>query len=283
MSYAIRNTLILLFVVLLIYGSGYAYMHFIQKPQIEGLESEKALLETEFAQDSQTADMLPALRIQYEESQAFIDNYDKTIFPNNNPDEVFRFLTELNRQAGLTFNYVFQDSTITEDYGIIRSEITGTGPYRGLMRFVNAIENSEPVQKISSVSISPLGLEEGYQNVSFVFQIQSNYDSQNLFDTQRLPGTATGTLASAHNPFYPIIRNVEPNTENLPDVDNSTLIGITPGSVFLRDQNGQMVTLQVNDRVYLGRLESINTREGRVTFRLNRGGIIDVVTLEVQR
>jgi Tfp pilus assembly protein PilO len=275
--------LILLFVVLLIYGGGYAYMHFVLKPQIEELETENARLESQYNSDFQTAEMLPALRVQLEESQAFIENYDKTIFPNNNPDEVFRFLTLLNRPAGLTFNYVFQDSTITEDFGIIRSEVTGTGPYRGLMRFINAIEHSEPVQKVSNVSISPLGLEEGYQNVSFVFQVESNYDSQDLFSAERLPGTAVGTLASAHNPFFPLIRNVEPNTENLPNVDNSRLIGMTSGSVFLRDQNGQMVTLRLNDRVYLGRLESINAREGRVTFRLNRGGIIDVVTLEVQR
>lgn len=258
-------------------------MHFVQKPHIEQLESENSSLTNQYNQDLQTAEYVPTLRVQYEESQAFIDNYDKTIFANNNPDEIFRFLTLLNGRSGLNFNYVFQDSTITEDYGVIRSEITGTGPYRGLIQFVNAIENSEPVQKISNVSISPLGLEEGYQNVSFVFQINSNYDSRNIFNLQRTPGIATRNLESSHNPFYPIIRNVAPNVDNLPDVDNSTLIGITPSAVYLRNQNGEMVTLRPNDRVYLGRLESINTREGRVTFRLNRGGIIEVVTLEVQR
>jgi len=61
------------------------------------------------------------------------------------------------------------------------------------------------------------------------------------------------------------------------------LIGMTPSAVYLRDQDGQMVTLRPNDRVYLGRLETIDAQRGRVTFRLNRGGIIDVVTLEVQR
>lgn len=258
-------------------------MHFIQKPQIESLQSENDRLQNQYNQDSQTAEMVPALRVQYEESQAFIENYDKTIFPNNNPDEVFRFLTILNQSSGLSFNYVFQDSTLTDEYGIIRSEITGTGSYRGLMQFINAIEFSEPVQKISNVSVSPLGLDEGYQNVSFVFQIQSNYDSQKVFNLDRTPGVSSGSLTSNHNPFFPLIRNVEPNTENLPNVDNSTLIGITSSAVYLRDQNGTMVTLRPNDRVYLGRLESINTREGRVTFRLNRGGIIDVVTLEVQR
>ena len=269
---------------MLIYGSGYAYMHFVQKPEIERLELRVTSLEREYNQDQQTADMVPMLREQYNQSRQFIDNYDKTIFRNNNPDEVFRFLTILNNMSNLNFNYIFQDSTITDDYGVIRSEISGDGSYRGLMTFINAIESSEPVQKINNLTVSPVGLDGGYQNVNFTFTLNSNYDTHNIFDSpERTPGIATRNLSSNHNPFFPLIRSVEPNVNDLPDVDNSRLIGLSSSAVFLLNQNGRMITLRQNDRVYLGRLENINVREGKATFRLNRGGIIDLVTLEVQR
>jgi len=284
MSYGIRNTLIMLVVLVLIYGSGYAYMHFVQKPEIERLELRVSSLEGEYNQDKQTADMVPMLREQYSQSRQFIDNYDKTIFRNDNPDEVFRFLTILNNMSNLSFNYIFQDSTITDDYGVIRSEISGSGSYRGLMTFINAIESSEPVQKLNNLTISPVGLDGGYQNVNFTFTLNSNYDTHNIFDSpERTPGIATRNLSSNHNPFFPLIRSVEPNVNDLPDVDNSRLIGLSSSAVFLLNQNGRMITLRQNDRVYLGRLETINVREGKATFRLNRGGIIDLVTLEVQR
>jgi Tfp pilus assembly protein PilO len=284
MSYGIRNTLIMLVVLLLIYGSGYAYMHFIQKPEIERLELRVSNLEREYNQDQQTSDLVPMLREQYTQSRQFIDNYDKTIFRNNNPDEVFRFLTILNNMSNLNFNYIFQDSTITEDYGVIRSEISGNGSYRGLMTFINAIENSEPVQKINNIVISPVGMDGGYQNVNFTFTLNSNYDTHNIFDSpERTPGIATRTLSSNHNPFFPLIRSVEPNVDDLPNIDSSRLIGLSSSAVFLLNQNGRMITIRQNDRVYLGRLETINVREGKATFRLNRGGIIDLVTLEVQR
>ena len=284
MSYGIRNTLIMLVVLVLIYGSGYAYMHFVQKPEIERLELRVSSLEGEYNQDKQTADMVPMLREQYSQSRQFIDNYDKTIFRNDNPDEVFRFLTILNNMSNLSFNYIFQDSTITDDYGVIRSEISGSGSYRGLMTFINAIESSEPVQKLNNLTISPVGLDGGYQNVNFTFTLNSNYDTHNIFDSpERTPGIATRNLSSNHNPFFPLIRSIEPNVNDLPDVDNSRLIGLSSSAVFLLNQNGRMITLRQNDRVYLGRLETINVREGKATFRLNRGGIIDLVTLEVQR
>ncbi|MEX2368057.1 MAG: hypothetical protein WD510_01005, partial [Balneolaceae bacterium] len=66
------------------------------------------------------------------------------------------------------------------------------------------------------------------------------------------------------------------------NIESSRLIGISSSRIFLRDQNGRLVNLSVNDRVYLGSLEAIDVQEGRATFRLNKGGIIEAVTLEVQ-
>lgn len=283
MSYAIRNTLILLVALIVIYGGGYAYMNYFQIAEIERLEVNLSELESELNEKSQIAEYVPALREQYAESKEFIDGYDKTIFRNNNPDEIFRFLSILNEMAGLEFNFSFRDSTVTDDYGIVRSEITGSGPYRGFMTFINAIENSEPVQKIYDLSLTPFGQVGGFQDVNFTFHVESNYDSNNLFESARTPGISTMTLASAHNPFFPLIRTVEPNEDNLPNVDESRLTGVSSSMIFLVTQENRMVTLRLNDRVYLGRLESINASEGTATFRLNRGGIIDVVTLEVQR
>jgi len=284
MSYGLRNTLILLLALLIINGAGYAYMHFIQKAEIEQLEERQVSLENDYQQDVQTAELVPMLREQFAEATSVIEGFDKTIFTNNNADEIFRFLSLINEGAGVNFNFTFSDSTSSEQYGVINSDINGSGPYRNVVRFINAIEYSEPVQKIDGISLSPAGEEEGYQNVNFTFQLQSHYDRVGVFDNNnQTPDIAFRTNDSNHNPFFPLIRNVPPNEDNLPNVDQSRIVGLTRSAVYLMDQNGQMATLQVNDRVYLGTLQQINIQQGSATFRLNRGGIIDVVTLEVQR
>lgn len=284
MSYGLRNTLILLFALLIINGSGFAYMHFFQKAEIEELEERQSQLQQDYEQDVQTAETVPTLREQFEEATSIIENFDKTIFSNNNADEIYRYLSLINEGANINFNFTFSDSTSSEQYGVISSEINGSGAYGNVIRFINAIEYSEPVQKISNISISPTGEEEGYQNVDFTFNLQSHYDRESVFNNNnRTPDIAFRSNESSHNPFYPLIRNIPPNEDELPDVEQSRLVGLTSNAVYMTDQNGRMTTLRVNDRVYLGRLEQINMEQGSASFRLNKGGIIEVVTLEVQR
>lgn len=283
MSYAIRNTLILLVALMVIYGSGYAYMHFFQKAEIEQLEQTVGSLQSEYDEKSQIAEFVPQLREQFAAAEDFVNNYDKTLFVRNHPDEVFRFLTLINTGSGLDFDFAYSDSTLTDEYGIIQSDITGTGYYRGLLNMVNRIENSDPVQKINNVEITPINEPGSYGQVRFEFRLNSYYDRQSYFESNRTPGISELPGQSVFNPLYPLIRDVEPNVDELVDVENSRLVGISSSRVFILNQEGTMLTLEQGDEVYLGRLESINILEGNVVFRLNKGGIIELITLEVER
>jgi len=282
MSYGIRNTSILLLVFILIAGSGYAYMHYVQKAEIMEIDDSIEALEQRYNRNFETASSVSYLRAHYKESQNHIENFDKAIFRNNNSDEVYRFLSRLNDRFSLDFNFVFTDSTVTDRYGVIEGQVSGTGLYRNVIAFINAIENSEPVQKINNLTVTSSGPARGYNHVNFTFDLKSKYDSKNLFASAEVPEIRSMSLASAHNPFFPLIRSVDPNSSGLTDVDKSQLIGVSVSAVHLIDQNRNLVTLRPDERVYLGRLDSINAQEGKASFRLNRGGIMDTVTLKVQ-
>lgn len=283
MSYAIRNTIILFVALALMLGGGYAYITFFQIPQIEELEENVEQVEAELQTKQQTAAQLPELRERFEESERFIEEYDKTLFSNNNPDRIFRFLSIISSTDPVEFDFVFNDSTSTDQYGVLQSQITGSGSYRAVLNFISRIEHSPPVQKINDITITPINEVGDYGTVNFNFQLQSFYDNQNVFSTEGTLGVAQAVQMSQSNPFYPLIRNVEPNEDNLSNAEESRLVGIGNGRVYLQHQNGQLVTLRENDQVYLGRLETIDMDAGEVTFRLNKGGIIDLITLEVQR
>ncbi|MDR9410662.1 MAG: hypothetical protein RI573_17590, partial [Balneolaceae bacterium] len=81
------------------------------------------------------------------------------------------------------------------------------------------------------------------------------------------------------NPYYPLIRPIPPNEENLPNVEASRLIALTGRTAHIIDQTGVLKRLTIGDRVYLGRLSNINLDAREVIFQLNRGGIADTVTL----
>lgn len=258
-------------------------IHFYQMPQIDQLEEQVEIEQADYNSKREIADKVPGLEEQFDQSKSFIENFDKTLFRTNNPDQVYRFLSILSDTDPIEFDFVFNDSTQTDRYGIVTSQLTGRGPYTAVLNFITRIENSEPVQKIEDLVISPVSQVNEYNYSTFSFRLASYYDRHNLFDARNTPGVSERIGFASHNPFFPLIRNVQPNTDDLVSVEQSQLVGIGNGVVYLLDQNGALQTLRERDRVYLGRLETININQGNAAFRLNKGGIVELVSLEVKR
>lgn len=258
-------------------------IHFYQLPQIELLEEQIEKDQSEYDSKREIADRLPGLEARLESSKRFIENFDKTLFRSNNPDQVYRFLSILSDTDPIVFDFVYDDSTTTDRYGVVTSQLSGRGPYTAVLNFLTRIENSEPVQKIQDLVILPVSQDNEYSYVTFNFSLTSYYDRLNFFNARNTPGISERVEFASHNPFFPLIRNIEPNTDELISVEESQLVGIGNGKVYLLDQNGTLQTLRERDRVYLGRLESININQGNAIFRLNKGGIMELVSLEVQR
>jgi len=285
MSYAVRNTLILLLFLTLIAGGGIAYLHFVQKSTIESLEESVGEKQIEYNRMSVIAENFPVMESSVNRAEEFIDTYDKTLFPTSNPDQIYRYLAEINFDwPRVEFNFVFGDSTTHDQFGIVSSSITGMGSYRAVYNFINRIENSRPVQKIGNIQFSPINQVGQYGNANFSFDLRSYYNRSDIFETSdKELLIALRSPQLFHNPFFPLIRDVEPNEENLTDVENSRLLGVSSSRIFLRNQDGRLVNLILNEPVYLGTLQAIDAQRGRASFRLNKGGIIDEIILEVRR
>ena len=89
---------------------------------------------------------------------------------------------------------------------------------------------------------------------------------------------------STLNPYYPLILSSLPaNTDSLVNIEQSRLIGLTGSRVFIIDQEGKIKSLRKGDKVYLGHLQEINLRAKSATFNLNKGGITEMVTLEIEK
>ncbi|MEX2574003.1 MAG: hypothetical protein WD317_06880 [Balneolaceae bacterium] len=285
MSYGVRNTLILLIVFALLGGGGFSYIYFIQKSEIDDLQAVHNEKREQYEEMRAVAEKFPVMQTAVERAEDFIGSFDKSLFPTNDPDRIYRFLSELNTDwPRVEFNFVFNDSTTLDQYGIVSSTLTGVGSYRSVYNFINRIENSGPVQKINELVLSPTNEAGEYGNASFSFVLDSYYDRSDSFETSE--GDQQVSMQSParfHNPFYPLIRSIEPNEENLTNVEDSRLIGVGNSRIFLKNQEGRLINLTLNDPVYLGRLQMIDAREGRAVFRLNKGGIIEEITMEVQQ
>ncbi len=281
MSYGLRNTLILLVVFVVLAAGGGAYIYLYQLPEIEELESEIQTQSAELREKQQIASTYPGLVEQFEEATEFYNNYEKSLYRNSNEDRVYDFINNLNIGLAYTdFNFSFQDSTQHDQYGIITMAIDGEGYYRNFVNYLRQIELSRPLNKISAVNITPINELEEYGKVRFDFVLTSFYDRAALLNEGEAEVT-NNLVASVHNPFFPLIRDVEQNTDEQINVENSKVIALSSNRLFLLDQNGMLQRLQEGDQVYLGRLSDIDISDRQATFVLNKGGIIEQVTLQV--
>jgi Tfp pilus assembly protein PilO len=291
LSYGVRNTIILLVALLLLGGGAFAYIQFIQVPEIERLETNLQEKQQDYNNKKAISDAFPQLNENYQNALSIIENYDKSLYKTPNPDDVFDYLNYIrNSSQDLTvyFDFNFVDSTAQDQYGIIRSNLNGYGNYVNVVNFINTIENSQLLNKVSGLSlVPPGGNNEGQEitDITFNFTLESYYERIPIQENVTRTNVLTrNEQVSTYNPFYPLIQpTVPPNTDNLINVEQSRIIGMTASRIFIVDQGGSVQSLTVGDDVYLGSLQSIDINNKSATFNLNKGGITELVTLEIER
>lgn len=286
MSYAVRNTIILLVTLFIIIGLGAAYSQIYLKNKINDLENELSAKQSDLSSKQNINADYAELITTYEAALNVIENYDKVLYESNKPDNVFDFLNKINEFEGnkIFFDFVYSDSIPDNEYGILESSIVGFGSYGAVVDFINSIEHSQLLNKVSEVVISPPRAEDDINDVNFSFILESYYQKTAILDSVSTEfAILKDSEVSRFNPLYPLILpSIPNNTEGLVNVNSARIIGVTGSRVFL-SEGGKVISLKVGDKVYLGYLESIDIQQKKATFNLNKGGIQEVVTLEVVR
>ena len=286
MSYALRNSLVLLATLLLLGGSAFAYIKFVQQSEINNLSTELVSLNTDYDEKVKIRDQYQPLMLRYDKAREIVQNYDKKLYLSSNPDDVYDYLSEINdANLELFYDFVFQDSVIQDQYGILRSRIVGTGIYSDFVTFINKIENSSLLNKVDGVSVS---LASGFDTPDYVdFSLQLNSYYQKLeFESSETSQESfrIDSSVSVYNPMKPLILgNIPDNIDNLINIQSSRLLGLTSTRVFIVDQAGINHVLKPGDKIYLGYLQEINIKDREVVFSLDKGGIKELFTLKVER
>ena len=166
-------------------------------------------------------------------------------------------------------------------------KISGGAYFNDAYHLIYAIEQSKELKKIPSMSFSNLIKtdEDGIPlfMVNFEFNVLVYFSSDNRFAPAEFVenNLSTGPI---YDVFYPLIRNeIPPNIDNLLDVQGAKLLALIPEGAFVADTKGNTYLVWEGEQVYLGYLTKIDYNNNTVGFILNKGGIIEKVTLELDR
>ncbi len=166
-------------------------------------------------------------------------------------------------------------------------KISGGAYFNDAYHLIYAIEQSKELKKIPSVSFSNLIKtdEDGIPlfMVNFDFNVLVFFSSDNRFAPAEFVENNLST-GPVYDVFYPLIRNeIPPNIDNLLDVQGAKLLALIPEGAFVADTKGNTYLVWEGEQVYLGYLTKIDYNNNTVGFILNKGGIIEKLTLELDR
>lgn len=184
-------------------------------------------------------------------------------------------------------NIEFQGQTADKEFFYYQYKLTGSGFFNEVYKLIYSIEQSKELKKITNLSLGNLiktdsdGIPLFLVNFEMTAQVYFSSDSRFAPAQPVENNLSTGPIYDA---FYPLIRNeIEPNVDDLLDVQGAKLLALIPEGAFIADTHGSTYLVWEGEQVYLGYLTKIDYENNTVSFILNKGGIIERVTLELER
>lgn len=306
------NQILLLVCLLLVGGIGTYLTYFRQQSTLDRLDQEiEAQKERKQKINTLRANLSEA-QSQYQEARDRWRTRYKIVPETVSSTDIVGYLTELTKTGFQTFDVRAVGPQERNGYSEYTFRAEGQAPFQELYNFVWTVENSRPFYRIRDLQLShqqerTTDEETGRTTldvmVSFQMKLDAIYGAAGGLNVpeEQPGGREVETLPVAQStprppvpvevlpdpspdldPFYPVVfDNIPPNEHGRLNVETAELISIVGGTAIFSTGDG-VERVQEGDRVYLGRITTIDASAGRVVARLDKGGLVETVerTLE---
>ncbi|NWG28899.1 MAG: hypothetical protein HXY48_10245 [Ignavibacteriaceae bacterium] len=289
MNKKLRSTLGLVALLIIILAVGGIYLFMFQRGAINERQEKLNELNANVFDPEELIKRYQSLEKRSAELDSILSARTFNIPQNISSIKFFNFINNIvgNFSPYTQVNVEYLDQVKDKEFFVHQYKLSGSGYFNEVYSLIYAIEQSKELKKINKLKLGnlirtdkdgvPLFL------VSFDMNAQIYYSSDNRFApaVSQENNLATGPLYDA---FYPLIRNeIPPNVDNLLDVQGAKLLALIPEGAFVADTKGNTYLVWEGEQVYLGYLTKIDYDNNTVSFILNKGGIIEKVTLELEK
>lgn len=301
----LQQTLVLAVCWVLVVGVG-IYLTFVRQPsELQRLED---AVQVERLKRAEVASLLDELMSSREEAEAAVQRWHvryKTIPDTLTSPAVVGQLTRLTQGGFKSADVAYEGVVQQPDVSYHSFRVQGEGYFTSLYRFIWELENSRPLYRIDGLTLDHIdlmtdhpetGREQMLVMVSFTLNVRAYYGGT---DVAQAPPIALAQLDGefpkgaqvpvgllpnerpAVNPFFPgIMDQLPPNTHGLVDVEAAQLVSIVGNEAVFKDASGYRA-VGVGEDVYLGQVVEVDPTAEQVVVRLNKGGIIDEIELDL--
>ena len=288
MNKKLISTLSVLALLIIILVAGGIYIFIVQRGDISERQEKLDELNKNVYDPVELDNRYQELERRSAELDSILANREFNIPQNISSIKFYTYVNNIvaNFPNETTVNVEYLRQAPDKEFFFHEYKLSGSGNYNDVYKMVYAIEQSKELKKINKVSLTNLVKTDGEVPlflVNFELIAQVYYSSDNRFAPAEYVenNLATGPIYDA---FYPLIRNeIPPNIDNLLDVQGARLLALIPEGAFVADTKGNTYLVWEGEQVYLGYLTKIDYDNNTVSFILNKGGIIEQVTLQLDR
>ena len=288
MNKKLISTLSVLALLIIIIVAGGIYIFVIQKGDISERQEKLAELNKNVYDPVELSNRYLELERKSAELDSILANRKFNIPQNISSIKFYNFVNNIvsNFPKETTVNIEYQKQAPDKEFFFHEYKLTGGGNFNDVYKMIYAIEQSKELKKIGKLSLSNLVKTDDEIPlflVNFELIAQVYFSSDTRFAPAELVenNLSTGPIYDA---FYPLIRNeIPPNIDNLLDVQGARLLALIPEGAFVADNKGNTYLVWEGEQVYLGYLTKIDYDNNTVSFILNKGGIIEQLTLQLDR
>lgn len=289
MNKKLRSTLVLLGLLIVIVVLGIIYIYFIQSGDLDEKRQKVKELNAKVMDPEELNLRFQQLLARSNELDSILANRKFNIPQNLSSIKFYNFVNDITSgfSPKTQVNIEFLEQKEDKEFLVYVYKLSGFGFFNEVYKLIYAIEQSKELKKIKNITFGNLVQtdEEGVPLflVSFTLDVHVYFSGDARFAPAVFVenNLATGQL---YDVFYPLIRNeIPPNVDGMLDVQGAKLLALIPEGAFIADNKGNTYLVWEGEQVYLGYLTKIDYQNSRVSFILNKGGIIEKVDLELDR
>jgi hypothetical protein len=289
MNKKLKSTFGLIGLLLLILITGGIYIFMFQNSSIAEKKDKLEELNANSYDPVELAERYATLKVRSAILDSVLSSRKFNIPKDLSSIKFYNFVNNVlsNFSENTQVNIEFLNKERDKEFFVYGYKLTGNGFYNEVFRLIYSIEQSKELKKITSADFGNLiktdedGIPRFLINFEIIVKVYHSNDSRFAPEEFVENNLRTGPIYDA---FYPLIRNeIPPNIDELLDVQAAKLLALIPEGAFVADTHGNTYLVWEGEQVYLGYLTKIDYEANRVSFILNKGGIIERVNLELER
>jgi hypothetical protein len=289
MNKKLRSTLVLLAFLFFILIAGGVYLYFVQGKKLDEKRTKVKELQAKALDPQELLAQYQELLTKSNRLDSILAHREFNIPQNLSSIKFYNFVNNITNGFSdkTQVNVEFLEQKPEKEFFYYDYKLSGFGYFNEVYNLIYAIEQSKELKKVKNLSLGNLVQtntdELPIYLVNFTMSVQVYFSSDSRFAPAAF---VENNLAASplYDAFYPLIRNeIPPNVDDLLDVQGATLLALIPEGAFVADSKGNTYLVWEGEQVYLGYLTKIDYQNSRVSFILNKGGIIEKLDLELDR